>query len=107
VRSPLALVLLAAGCHQAATALPPDAGTDGKQLFAMTCAKCHGDDGRGQTAQGRLLGARDLTRAEVRRLSDEQIAHQVRVGGGKMPAFSDLFSDEQLRSIVAHVRNLP
>jgi mono/diheme cytochrome c family protein len=84
-----------------------DGGVDGARLFAATCAKCHGEDGRGATPEGRLIGARDLTRAEVRRMGVAEVAHQVRVGSGKMPAFGDLYSDEELEALAAHIKALP
>ena len=52
------------------------------------------------------MGAKDLTRDEARRLPDAQITHQIRVGGGKMPAFGGVLDEEEIAALVAHVRKL-
>ena len=79
---------------------------DPKVLFRNTCAQCHGEDGHGQTEVGRSVGAKDLTRDEARRLADPEIAHQIKLGRGKMPAFGMLLDDQELQALVAHVRTL-
>jgi cytochrome c oxidase cbb3-type subunit III len=76
--------------------------TRGKQMFASTCATCHGLDGRG--------GERAPNIAEnprVQRLSDVQIAHIIENGipGTAMPAFHTLETAD-VKSVVTYLRTL-
>ena len=83
-----------------------DGPIDAKALFHQTCAQCHGDDGHGQTEVGRSVGAKDLTRDEARRLTDPDVAHQIKIGRGKMPAFGMLLDDAEIAALTAHLRAL-
>jgi mono/diheme cytochrome c family protein len=110
VRRRLGLLLAlaaASGCrgggHRSAFSTP-DGGVDATALFSATCAKCHGDDLRADTEQGHLVGAKDLTLDEARRMSNADIEHQIRVGKGRMPAFTGAFSDDEISALVAEVR---
>src|SRR4051794_8215588 len=60
-------------------------------LFNSQCARCHGRDGRAQTAAGRKSHTRDITSGEWQDdVSDERIFNSIRRGKGKMPAFKKL-----------------
>jgi mono/diheme cytochrome c family protein len=84
----------------------PDSGFDGAALYATACVKCHGPSGHADTPEGRAAGARDLTRDEARRMSDAEIAHQITVGRGKMPAFGGALSEGEVEALVQYVRKL-
>jgi cytochrome c5 len=78
-------------------------GIGGAQLFASTCASCHGPAGKGNSE----IGSRDLTNAGFQRgISDERIGHVIREGEGKMPAFGATLSSGQIDSLTAYVRSL-
>lgn len=77
---------------------------DGPGLFSATCAKCHGEAGHADTPQGQLVGAKDLTREEARRMSDADIRHQIVTGKGRMPAFGPVLSDAEIDALVLEVR---
>lgn len=77
---------------------------DGQGLFLATCAKCHGEAGHADTPQGQLVGAKDLTREEARRMSDADIRHQIVTGKGRMPAFGPVLSDAEIDALVGEVR---
>ena len=74
-----------------------DAGSD----YATNCARCHGNDGRGQTAKGRQTHAGDLTKSSI---SDAQGVRMITNGSGEMPAFKGNMSPEQIKGVMAYVR---
>src|SRR5512138_256402 len=70
-------------------------------LFVEYCAKCHGQDGTGNTPRGKQLMARDFTDTEWQSSKkDDQLLKQVRDGSEDMPAFGKKLSKEQIESLV-------
>ena len=85
---------------------------DGKTNWNNLCAKCHGDDGKGQTKIGKMLGIKDLTDPKVQaELKDETIARTIKEGvkdadgRTKMKAF-DTLSDDEVKALVQYVHGL-
>ena len=90
----------------------------GRELFAIACAPCHGETGRGDGPNvnapdfpkdfaGRKLVPRDLTRGEYK-AGGEPEALYLRIASGippAMPSFGSL-PPEQLWSLVLYVREL-
>jgi mono/diheme cytochrome c family protein len=75
-------------------------------LFAVSCAGCHGRDGRGQGEQ-RPPGAQlpDFTTRDFQaRRSDAQLVQAIRDGRGMMPGFGKQVNDQGLGALVARVR---
>lgn len=95
----------AAGCSKASADSLPDAAP----LFAATCARCHGPDGKGgpAVAPGQP-GPRNLTDPAFQAArTDAELKAVIRSGkGGVMPAFGAVYSEEQIDALVAHVRRL-
>ena len=83
-----------------------NAPTDGAGLFKTKCAMCHGPDGAGKTPMGEKLNVRDLHSAEVQKQSDAALTQIIAQGKGKMPAFSQMLTDDQIKLLVAHIREL-
>jgi len=90
------------GCEKKADA------AQGRDLFATTCARCHGADGFGglPVFDGGPSPRNFHDHAFQRGRTDEQIKLTIMNGKGTgMPSFGTLFDEEQLRSLVAHVRS--
>jgi cytochrome c553 len=87
-------------------------GADAASIWANECAKCHGEDGKGQTKQGKKLKLRDYTDAAVQaELKDDAMLKAILEGvkeNGKerMKAFKDELEkpDEEAKALVAFVR---
>jgi mono/diheme cytochrome c family protein len=69
----------------------------GRHLFLMNCAHCHGDDARGD--EGPDL--HDLHRSDAR-------IHDVITAGikGEMPSFGKKLGDPDVRQLIAYLRTL-
>ena len=86
------------GGHTAQEAATPSQMLDVGKLFATTCGWCHSGGGREAGKGPRLMGTE---------LTDEQLISRIRDGKtGQMPAFGGAFADDQIRAIVAYIRNL-
>ena len=97
-----AAAVAAAACNRQ----PAGGSADGKAVFQLMCASCHGPDGRPPAAMIARLGVRDLTAPEFRaRVTPELVEQQVR-GGSKnklMPAFEGAIGDDQIKAVAAYV----
>ena len=75
-----------------------------KKLFKQNCAKCHGEDGAGETTAGQIAGVPDFTEPKWQELPDDQrLANSIAHGRGQMPPFGKKFSKEQIKSLVYFV----
>ncbi len=94
----MAVVLLFANEPDSGSTAPT---TPGAQVYASTCASCHGADGGGGTGP-RLAGG-----AAAKRFPDidDQITF-VTEGSGAMPAFGGQLSPAQIRDVVEYTRTL-
>jgi cytochrome c6 len=80
---------------------------DAASLYKTKCAVCHGPDGSGSTATGKAMGAPDLRSDEVQKQTDAQLAEIISSGKGKkMPAYKGKLTDDQIKQLVAHIRDL-
>jgi cytochrome c6 len=78
----------------------------GAEVFREQCIGCHGPDGRAQTETGKKVGAADLTSDSVQKETNSSLSKIVQDGKGKMPAFEGRLSDDEIRAVVAYVREL-
>jgi mono/diheme cytochrome c family protein len=72
--------------------------------YSANCARCHGGDGRADTAKGRELDADDLTTGKVQGMSTAKMTRIIKNGKGDMPAFKNL-SASQISSIIRTVKS--
>jgi mono/diheme cytochrome c family protein len=78
--------------------VPGAVGLDANQLFATSCGWCHFKGGRAAGKGPQLMGTP---------LTDAEIVSRIRNGKpGQMPAYGSSFSDDQLKAIVAYIREL-
>lgn len=112
---PIALMLLALGCGEAAAAGAYGVAARGQGDYAAYCAPCHGPRGRGDGQLARMLvpkPARHSDAALMNALSDAYLVRLLKEGGpalGKSPlmaAWGRILSDEQIRDLVAYLRFL-
>lgn len=74
-----------------------------RALWTVSCARCHGSDGRGGAEAP--PGVPDLTLASWQTTrTDEQLAISIRNGRGMMPAFDSL-DDQAISALVGLVRS--
>jgi mono/diheme cytochrome c family protein len=109
MRHAWALGLMLLGCSDAKSSRRPDAEptADARDLFASTCAKCHGADGTGGLPQDGGPAPRNFHDPEFQAThTDAQIVATIVNGKGTvMPAFGAAFSESQLADIVSVVRS--
>ena len=85
---------------------------DAKALYAKDCAKCHGEDGKGQTKMGQKLGIKDYSDAKVQAaLTDDQIKKAIKEGvtdkeGKVVMKPTEGLTDDEIKALVAKVRSL-
>jgi cytochrome c6 len=77
---------------------------DGAAIYKAKCTACHGADGKGQTTMGKKMNLRDLGSPEVQKQTDKELYDWTAIGKGKMPAYKDKLSDEEIKALVAHMR---
>jgi mono/diheme cytochrome c family protein len=79
----------------------------GAGLFRSNCVICHGGDASGNTALGKKFKVRDLKSPDVQKATDAELFDVISKGKKPMPGFGDRLKDEQIRQIIAYLRDLP
>jgi cytochrome c6 len=84
----------------------PARAQGGADLYKAKCAACHGPDGKGTTPAGVKLGAHDFSSPDVQKQSDPELIDVVTKGKKKMPAYEKTLKPDEIKSLVAYVREL-
>lgn len=79
---------------------------DSTKTFKTNCVLCHSANGSGDSAAGKALKAKDLRSPEVQKQTDAALTEIITKGKGKMPAFGAKIQPDDIRKLVAYVREL-
>lgn len=79
------------------------------ELYTRHCARCHGPDGRGDTAQGKVFNAPDFTNPDwwkknASTTTSKQLRVAVSKGKAGMPAFGKKLTRADIDLLVDRVR---
>ena len=104
------MILLTVACWLVAAASAQAA--DVKENWEKQCVKCHGPEGKGDTKMGKKVGVKDYTDAKIQaEMKDDAMFKAIKEGlkeGDKtqMKPYNDVFSDVEIKALVAYVRTL-
>jgi len=73
-----------------------------RTLYVQNCARCHGANGKADTALGRKYDADDITGG----VSVNKVVRIVTNGKGHMPSFKKRLSAAQIAQIASYVNSL-
>ncbi len=79
---------------------------DTAALYKSKCQACHGPDGKGDTAAGKKLGAKDFHSLEVAKMSDVELFDITKKGKDKMPGYDKKLTDDQIKDLIKYIRTL-
>jgi len=100
-----AVPVLVVGIGTLMMAAPQD--KDVKQVYLDKCSVCHGEDGKGQTAKGKKLKVKDVSSADVKKMSDVDFLNAVLKGKGEdMDAFEKELGADMCKKISTYMRSL-
>jgi cytochrome c553 len=83
---------------------------DARTIYQKSCAKCHGEDGKGQTKMGQKLGCKDNTDAKGQAdLKDDTATKAIKEGlkdsdGKSLMKPAEDLSDDDIKGLVAYIR---
>ncbi len=80
----------------------PAVAQDAGALYKSKCQACHGPDGKG-SVPGTKMGVKPFSDVKA---SDKELAEATKNGKGKMPAFKDKLTDDQINELVKYIKTL-
>jgi mono/diheme cytochrome c family protein len=83
------------------------AESDPATIFKTNCVLCHSANGSGESSTGKALHAKDLRSPEIQKQSDEDLVAAITKGKGKMPSFGAKIKPDDMKKLVAYIRELP
>jgi mono/diheme cytochrome c family protein len=86
---------------------------EGKRLYQVNCASCHGEKGLGDGPSAAMLSPKPLPIAtEAASLSDAYLFWRISEGGlmqpfkSAMPSWKSILTEEEIWKVIAYIRNL-
>jgi mono/diheme cytochrome c family protein len=78
-----------------------------QDVYLDKCSVCHAKDGSGNTAKGRKVKAKDLRSAEIQKMSDTNLLHDIGQGKGKdMDGFEKELGADMVKQLLTYCRTL-
>jgi mono/diheme cytochrome c family protein len=96
------LVVLACATATLSVYAAPPAAT----VYKANCAPCHGATGDAATPAGKTFNVPSFSSEAVMGHSDAELLTVAKNGKGKMPAWQNKLSDEQLKELVSFIHTL-
>jgi mono/diheme cytochrome c family protein len=88
-------------------AASPEVVEQGRSLFGIYCAVCHGADGRTAAPVGKHFPmVADLSTPQIQEYPDGALYSIIREGGFKMPGYAETLSTQERWAVVHFVRSL-
>jgi len=78
----------------------------GASAYKTSCAQCHGATGEADTPAGKTFNARSLKSPDVLKMPDAEMLEVIKKGKGKMPAWEDILTDSEIKSVIAYIHTL-
>jgi mono/diheme cytochrome c family protein len=79
---------------------------NGEKVYKAKCASCHGPDGKGETAAGKVTKARDICSDEVKKETEAAWTDIIVKGKNKMPSYDKKITDGEVKDVIAYMRSL-
>ena len=96
----IAAILVSAGAVASAWAEPT------ASVYKAKCAACHGAVGDASTPAGKALKVPSFTSEAVLKETDADLLAIAKNGKGKMPAWHDKLSEDQLKDLIVFIRTI-
>ena len=90
------------GTNASSAAVILDASSSPRTLYVQNCARCHGSDGKANTALGRKYKADDISGG----VGVNKTIRIVTNGKGHMPSFKKRLSSTQISQIANYVHGM-
>jgi len=94
-------IAFCAGFTMIVMLLSSAAAQSSADLYKSKCAACHAPDGTGNTPVGTKLGVKAFKGSKS---SDAEMFNITKKGKGKMPAYENKLTDDQIKDLVKYIR---